>query len=778
MATSCRYFSSLQVLQDWQESQDDLQISRAPLRRRHRYPDRIFSPRLLVCHDFKGGYSADEDALFQGYFPHKTGTAYWARALALIDTFVYFSHKRVAVPPVAWTNACHKSGVRCLGTVIFEHDSSVSDARLLLTPNPAGTGYLYADIFTRLAKHYGFDGYLLNMETTMGSPAEARELLHFIEYLKFCLHKVVGPEARVIWYDSLTSDNRVDYQDALNMTTLPFFRAAGGLFTNYFWEDRQVFEGAQLAGMLFRLDLWTGLDVWGRNVQYPAKWEIGKALGRIEASGTSLALFAPAWVYEELGSKDFETNDFSFWYDKVDNETKRNISISEFIRPHPVPVLQTENYQMFYTSFNTGHGQKFFVNGKAEYLEPWVSQSLQTALPTYPHTSHSPYLESYNRRLLQQHISTALPGTFKTSWNIDYTLGFYGGSSLKFTSDPYNQSPYFDAIFSSAPQHSISSRQIPSPPTSPSRSINGTLRRMTSSYQLRQPRVFVTPLFLLDFVLQPSTPFIFFVTFMKCSKGDVKIRLSGRWLLVTRQAHGTTCYDELDSDTPHDIYAEAPAFEADLSGSVLDSWVRKSFSFKVPGRPPICSKSGQSGIPEGAQVETERWHGIRLPRFLFQINHLDIECGENFSGSIYLGSILLLSKHAAAVAQHDAEAIAPSVTAPVRVTNVRVGSYENAKALRWDEDHETTEWIVYVNGRMIGVACAPGLVLSDEVIKVPEETLTEAFSSMTITSMASDSSDRTKVTSSEIPVVNLRVRIDAVGCGGTIVKGVEQIVSV
>ncbi|KAK9331842.1 glycosyl hydrolase family 85-domain-containing protein [Lipomyces starkeyi] len=777
MATSCRYFSSLKVLQGWHESPDDLQISRAPLRRRHRYPDRIFSPRLLVCHDFKGGYSEDEDAFFQGYFPHKTGTAYWARALALIDTFVYFSHKRVAVPPVAWTNACHKSGVRCLGTIIFEHESSASDARLLLTPNTTGTGYLYADIFARLAKHYGFDGYLLNMETTMGSPAEARELLHFIEYLKFCLHKVIGPEARVIWYDSLTTDNRIDYQDALNMTTLPFFRAADGLFTNYFWEDKQVFEGAELAGMLFRLDLWTGLDVWGRNVQYPAKWEIGKALSRIEASGTSLALFAPAWVYEELGSKDFETNDFSFWYDKVDNETKRNISISEFIRPHPAPVLQTENYQMFYTSFNTGHGQKFFVNGKAEYLEPWVSQCLQTALPTYPHKSHSPYLESYNRRLLRQHISTALPGTFKTSWNIDYTLAFYGGSSLKFTSDPYNQSPYFDAIFSSSPRQSLSARKIPSPPTSPSRSINGSLRRMTSSYQLRQPRVFVTPLFLLDFVLQPSAPFIFFVTFMKCSKGDVKIRLSGRWLLVTRRPHGTTCYDELDSDTPHDIYADAPAFEADLSGSVLNSWVRKSFSFKVPGHPPICSKSGQSGIPAGAQVETERWKGIRLPRFLLQINHLDIECGENFSGSIYLGSILLFSKHAATVAQNDAEATAPSVTAPVRVTNIRLGSYEDAKALRWDEDYETTEWIVYVNGRMIGVACAPGWVLSDEVIKLPEEALTESFSSVAIASMAT-SSDRTKVNCSQVPVVNLRVRIDAVGCGGTIVKGVEQIVSV
>ncbi|KAK9366311.1 glycosyl hydrolase family 85-domain-containing protein [Lipomyces kononenkoae] len=775
MATSCRYFSSLKAVKDWHESPDDLQISRSGLRRRHRYPDRVFSPRLLVCHDFKGGYSPDEDDLFQGFFPHKTGVAYWARAFAMVDTFVYFSHKRVAVPPVSWTNACHKSGVRCLGTIIFEHESSVSDARLLLAPNESGTGYLYADIFVRLAKHYGFDGYLLNMETTMGSPAEARELLNFIEYLKFRLHKVVGPEARVIWYDSLTTQNKIDYQDALNMTTLPFFRAADGLFTNYFWEDRQVFEGARLAGTIFRLQLWTGLDVWGRNVKYPAKWKIGQALRRIEGSGTSLALFAPAWVYEALATKDFEANDFSFWYDNVDSETKRNMSISEFVMPHPAPVLHTESYQLFFTSFNTGHGQNFFVNGKVEYDEPWMNHSLQTALPTFPATSHSSYLESYKRRLLPQHMSIAVPGTFKTSWNIDYSLAFYGGSSLKFTSDPLNQSPYIDAIFSTSssstttiPQQSPSSRTISSPPTSPSRSASSSPRRKTSSSQLRQPRVFVSPLFLLDFVLQPSTPFIFCVTFMKCSKGDVKIRLAGRWLLESRRAHGTTCYDELDSESLHDIYADAPAFEADFSGSVLNSWVRKSFSFKVPGRP---SMSGPAAILAGSVAEAAgwSWKGGGGARFLFQINHLDIECGDNFSGSIYLGSVLLFSKHVHTMTVvHDdvAEATAPSVPAPVRVTNVCVGIYENggngcAKALRWDEDSETTEWIVYVNGRMIGVACAPGWVLSEELIKFQGETVADLGS-----------------TEPESPISKLRVRIDAVGSGGTIVKGVEQIVSV
>lgn len=32
-----------------------------------------------------------------------------------IDIFVYFSHHLVTVPPVGWTNAAHRHGVRVLG---------------------------------------------------------------------------------------------------------------------------------------------------------------------------------------------------------------------------------------------------------------------------------------------------------------------------------------------------------------------------------------------------------------------------------------------------------------------------------------------------------------------------------------------------------------------------------------------------------------------------------------------------------------------------------------
>ncbi|KAK9476463.1 glycosyl hydrolase family 85-domain-containing protein [Lipomyces japonicus] len=698
---TCRYFDSLESLSTWDETQDSLQKCRAPLRTRHRHPDRSCTARLLLCHDFKGGYSDSEDRSFQGYFPHDSGIAYWARGLSLVDTFVYFSHKRVAVPPVTWTTACHKAGTRSLGTICFEHNDSVAEARIILKENEHG-GYVYADMLARVAVHYGFDGYLLNMEITLGDRNEALQMLLFVEYLKFKLHKVIGSTARVIWYDSLTLDNKLEYQNALNYKTLPFFKSSDGLFTNYFWKDEQVYNGVKLAGKYFRRNLWTGLDVWGRNVSYPAKAEIGKAMRRVQSSQTSFALFAPAWTYEELGRANFDANDFAFWYNSPDPAKFQNNSISEFIEPHPAPVLNTVKYNLFYTSFNTGHGSSFFVNGKLEYSDNWVSHALQTALPTYPYASDSPRKREYEHRLCDNRVTTAPGGSFKIFWSLDTTRVFYGGSSLKLTSDPFNTSPY-EAIFTSRRPGTASSDSSLS--SSPGRGLGKKVSSLSLNAALR---VQATPLFALDFVVEPDSTFIFLVTFLKCAKGDVQIRLGGRWILDDLENGPASCFDE------HATHSHEN-FEVDLSGSVLDSWVRKSFNLKTGHPPSSCDARAKHAL---------------------QITNLDIVCNENFSGTIYLGSLLLFLNKDRSMA----------ISAPGRVSNVTVEPCNHDSGrhmIRWRNDAEATEWLVFINGQMVGVATSTGYVIADNVM------------------------DRDNNR-------NFGVRIDAVGCAGSIVKGVEQ----
>ncbi|GAB4831980.1 Cytosolic endo-beta-N-acetylglucosaminidase 1 [Ancistrocladus abbreviatus] len=72
-------------------------------------------PRLLVCHDMKGGY-VDDKWVQGGENPEAYAIWHWY----LIDVFVYFSHNLVTLPPPCWTNAAHKHGVKVLGLSLLK----------------------------------------------------------------------------------------------------------------------------------------------------------------------------------------------------------------------------------------------------------------------------------------------------------------------------------------------------------------------------------------------------------------------------------------------------------------------------------------------------------------------------------------------------------------------------------------------------------------------------------------------------------------------------------
>ena len=63
-------------------------------------------PRLLVCHDMAGGYHVD--AWAQGC---ECRDPFYISHWHLIDTFVYFSHSFVTIPPPGWINSAHLHNV-------------------------------------------------------------------------------------------------------------------------------------------------------------------------------------------------------------------------------------------------------------------------------------------------------------------------------------------------------------------------------------------------------------------------------------------------------------------------------------------------------------------------------------------------------------------------------------------------------------------------------------------------------------------------------------------
>ncbi|XP_069655578.1 cytosolic endo-beta-N-acetylglucosaminidase isoform X3 [Haliaeetus albicilla] len=249
------FLSSLEELLAWQpDSNDDFNVSAVPLAQRQ--PSlRSKRPRTLVCHDMRGGYL--EDRFIQGSATHNPYVFYHWR---YIDIFVYFSHHTVTIPPVCWTNAAHRNGIPVLGTFITEW----TDGEKLCEAFLAGGEEAYHAVskqLARIAQHYRFDGWLVNVENTL-SAAAVRNLPHFLRHLTAQVHSAV-PGGLVIWYDSVLQNGALRWQNELNEENRVFFDACDGLFTNYNWKEEHLERTRGLAGPR-HTDVYVGVDVFAR----------------------------------------------------------------------------------------------------------------------------------------------------------------------------------------------------------------------------------------------------------------------------------------------------------------------------------------------------------------------------------------------------------------------------------------------------------------------------------------------------------------------------------
>ncbi|GAA5886540.1 hypothetical protein JCM5296_005322 [Sporobolomyces johnsonii] len=316
--------------------------------------------RLLVCHDYKGGYCEKDDE--RGYtFQH----------FHLCDTFVYFSHHRVSCPPPAWIRTAHRHGTRILGTLIFEWDAGRSDIAELVSPagsSPSAASppfsqvdLRYADMLVDLAVERGFDGWLINVEvelgldereaggTRKGAKEHASALLVWLRYLWDEMHKRI-PDAEVM-YDAVTTEGRsfctnllleanalfdtgrLEWQNCVNDLNLPFFSACDSIFLNYFWRPGEVASTATLLDQFDpsrKGDVYFGIDVFGRGSYGGGGFDSWRALDAIQAappaplsspaSSFSTALFAPGWTVESSDlrhSLDSPTAYARWWADEL-----------------------------------------------------------------------------------------------------------------------------------------------------------------------------------------------------------------------------------------------------------------------------------------------------------------------------------------------------------------------------------------------------------------------------------------------------------------------------
>ena len=145
-----------------------------------------------------------------------------------------------------------------------------------------------ADKLVEVARVYGFDGWFINQETE-GTPEEplteehAGQMQEFLAYMK-----EQAPELELVYYDSMTTDGKIDWQNALTEKNWAFLKGEDGtpgadeMFLNFWWTD-SAFASAQLlkssAALAQELqidpyDLYAGIDLQSNGYGTRINWSL------------------------------------------------------------------------------------------------------------------------------------------------------------------------------------------------------------------------------------------------------------------------------------------------------------------------------------------------------------------------------------------------------------------------------------------------------------------------------------------------------------------------
>eukprot|EP01130_Rhizamoeba_saxonica_P000852 TRINITY_DN1074_c0_g1_i5.p1 TRINITY_DN1074_c0_g1~~TRINITY_DN1074_c0_g1_i5.p1 ORF type:complete len:777 (+),score=126.13 TRINITY_DN1074_c0_g1_i5:483-2813(+) len=274
-----------------------------------------YNGKVIHCHDMKGGYL--ESSMRQG---GKGNDIYNFQYWKYIDILIYFSHHRFTIPPISWINCSHKNGVKILGTFITEWDGGKIDTKELLDGIP-GNRFFYADQMIRIAKSYGFDGWFINFESNLPNKFYVKKTCNFLRYLTDNIHHMINGSL-VIWYDSIIDTGIIEYQNGLNNKNECFLNSCDGIFLNYFWHPELIQQSVS-QNTTRKFDIFTGIDIFGRNTFGGGGFDTPVALEVIKECDTSVALFAPGWVYECKYGKsrqEYLKNESKFWegFDFID----------------------------------------------------------------------------------------------------------------------------------------------------------------------------------------------------------------------------------------------------------------------------------------------------------------------------------------------------------------------------------------------------------------------------------------------------------------------------
>lgn len=327
--------------------------------------------------------------------------SYWQ----YVDTLVYWGGSSgeglIVAPSPDVVDAGHKNGVKVIGTVFMPqaaHGGKIEWLDDLLQKKDDGS-YPVADKLIEVAKTYGFDGWFINQETEGTDEApltkEHADLMQgFLSY-----YKEKAPELELVYYDSMTVDGEMDWQNALTDKNVSYLKTEDGadvadsMFLNFWWTtdklapEELLKASAELAAekQIDPYDLYAGIDLQSNGYDTPVKWNLFE--NPDGGTYTSLGLYCPSWSYfSSQMIQDFWKKENKLWVN-AKGDPSADIQALGDTDWRGVSTYVVERTALttlpFVTNFSTGNGYGFYKNGELISMLDWNNRSLSDMLPTY-----------------------------------------------------------------------------------------------------------------------------------------------------------------------------------------------------------------------------------------------------------------------------------------------------------------------------------------------------------------------------------------------------------
>lgn len=364
---------------------------------------------------------------------------YWHHTERFIAFGGYWKVGGIQVPSPGWIRAAHQNGVPIMGTIFFDEDNQKMKTWILNALSRPEVSVQLAGKLALLAREYGFDGYLINQETTNHTGdhlAVNNVMATFIQDI----HKA-GNDQRypvgITWYqvfsDSFTPSALLDAATGKQNTDY--------VYVDHGWGDDSVIDDFRNRYAAFPLkDVSNGINIasaakWGNQdwFQYGVQNDYidSPPVARLDyiknyMAPSSAGLFALHAI----------TPDGADTLKLTDIDQKRAGYMNTLA--NYAKCYTTVASAPFITYFNTGQGDQYFRGGSSVLPKKWSDMGQQDLLPAYRQNLSFAYDDAYYGGASLEVTGsaalyeTAIPIGAETVFEVIYKFRYiYEGASCK-----------------------------------------------------------------------------------------------------------------------------------------------------------------------------------------------------------------------------------------------------------------------------------------------------------------------------------------------------------